>query len=94
MDLVTALEAINEARACILNAAKIDAGRRALEGDLQSAYDNLEEARDALNAGQVEEGVGALAEALDLLRSDESRLIASDLDSLDEAIRLIDGLFD
>jgi hypothetical protein len=88
-DQLAVQEAINEARACLLNVVKIDAGRRALEGVIESAYDRLEEARDALKLGDVAPTLSALAEALDLLRTDEARLIAEDVGALDEAIRLI-----
>jgi hypothetical protein len=90
--VVAAQETINEARACIVQAVKIDAGRRALEGDIESAYERLEEARDAIGRGDIAWARSAVAEALELLRSDESRLIAEDHDALDAAIQLIAGL--
>lgn len=42
---IAAQEEINEARACIWRAVKIDPGRRALEGDIESAYNLLEDTR-------------------------------------------------
>jgi len=50
-DQVSIQETINEARMCLLNAVKLDAGRRALEGVIESAFERLEEARDALTRG-------------------------------------------
>jgi hypothetical protein len=88
-DRIAAREAINEARACIWNAAKIAGGARALEGDLESAYSRLEEARDALDLDDVAYAQRAVAEALELLRTEESRLIAEDIAALEHAIRLV-----
>ncbi|HEY6693489.1 MAG TPA: hypothetical protein VI006_11610 [Solirubrobacteraceae bacterium] len=85
-------ELINEARACIWRAVKIDPGRRALEGDLESAYSRLEAARTALEINDIGYARRALTEALDLLRTDEARLIAQDSDALEDAIRIVSSI--
>jgi hypothetical protein len=89
---IAARETINEARAAINQAAKIDPGRRALEGDLESAYHILEEVTSALDLGDLAEASRRTAEALELLPTDESRRIAEDVDALEAAIRLVDGI--
>jgi len=89
---IAAQETINEARACIWNAVKIDPGTRALEGDLESADSRLEEARDALELDDIASAQRAVAEALELLRTEESRLIAENIGALEDAIRLIAGI--
>jgi len=74
--VTAAHETINEARASIWNAVKIDpgpGGRRALEGDVESAYDRLAEAREALQLDDLGWARRAVDEALELLRTDESR---------------------
>jgi hypothetical protein len=93
-DRIATQETINEARMCLLNAVKLDAGTRALDGAIESAYDRLEEARDALTLDDAASARRALTEALGLLREDEARLIAEDVRPLDEAIHLITGLLD
>jgi hypothetical protein len=89
-DRIAVQAKINETRACLLQAVKIDAGRRALEGVIESAYYTLEEARDALQRGDVDGTRSALAEAGDLLRTDEARFIAQDDGALEDAMRLIE----
>ena len=81
---------IRTARACLWNAVKIDRGRRAMEGAIEDADGRLEEALDALTRGDLVWTRNALAEALELLRTDEARLIAEDGSALDDAIRHID----
>jgi len=82
-------ELINEARACIWRAVKIDPGRRALEGDLESAYSRLEEARTALETNDTGYARNALTEALDLLRTDEAPSSPRNNDALEDAIRIV-----
>jgi hypothetical protein len=89
---IAAQETINEACACIWNAVKIDPGARALEGDVESAYSRLVEARDALKLDDIAYAQSAVTEALELLRTKESRLIAEDYEALEDAIRLIAGI--
>ena len=91
-DHIPAQETINEACACIWNAVKIDPGTRALEGDVESAYSRLEDARDALKLDDIAFAQGAVSEALELLHSEESHLIVEDIGALKDAIRLIAGL--
>jgi hypothetical protein len=91
-DASEARETINEARACLENAVKIDGGRRAMEGDVESAYDRLAEARDALDNHDVAWARRAVDEALELLRTEESRLIVEDIGALENAIRLLERL--
>jgi hypothetical protein len=87
-DQIAAQETINEACACIWNAVKINPGSRALEGDVETAYSRLEEARDALGLDDIGSAQSAVSEALELLRTDESRLIVEDIGALEDAIRL------
>ena len=96
-----AQEAINEAGACIWNALKIDPGTRGvgwglfpagMKGDVEDAYNRLGEARDALNLNDIAGAQRAVAEALDLLRSEESRLLVEDTGALDDAIFLVAGI--
>jgi hypothetical protein len=91
-DHAAAQATINEAGARILDAVRIDPGRRALEGDVERAYSRLQEARDALELDDTASAQSAIAEALELLRTAESRLIAEDVGALEEAIRLIAGI--
>jgi hypothetical protein len=89
-DHIAARETISEARAALLRAVKIDSGRRALEGDIEDAYNRLDEARAAVERpNDVAYARNAVSEALALLRTDESRLIAEDTDALEDAIRLL-----
>jgi hypothetical protein len=88
-DHIAAQETINEACACIWNAVKIDPGTRALEGDVESAYSRLDEAREALKLDDIASAQSAVSEALELLRTEESRLIVEDIGALEDAIRLI-----
>ena len=92
VDALAAQETINEARACILNAVKIDPGLRALEGDVESAYHLLGGACEELKQGGTEYAHGAVAEAIDLLDTEESRFIAEDTGTLEDAIRLLAGI--
>lgn len=90
---IAAQEAISEARAHLWAAVKIDAGRRAMEGDIESANSRLEDALDWLRRGDVVEARGEVAEALGFLRTDTSRLIiAEDTAALDDAIRVLEGI--
>jgi hypothetical protein len=83
-------EAITEARAHLWAAVKIDAGRRALEGDIESAFGRLESASGWLRRDDIPNARREIAEALDLLRTPESRSIAGDTDALNDAIRLLE----
>jgi hypothetical protein len=62
-DHIAAHEAINEACACLWNAVKIDPGTRSLEGDVETAFSRLEEARDALKLDDIASAQSAVAEA-------------------------------
>jgi hypothetical protein len=91
-DKSAACETINEARACLMHAVRMDAGRRAMEGDVESAYERLEEARDALERDDYPWARRAVDEALELLRTEESRRIVEDVSALADAIRLLGRL--
>jgi hypothetical protein len=89
---IAAQEAISEARAHLWAAVNIDPGRRAMEGDIESADTRLESASAWLRGGDVAEARDEIAEALELLRTEESRLIAEDLDALHDAIRVLEAM--
>jgi hypothetical protein len=87
---IEAQEALSETRAHLLAAVKIDAGRRALEGDIESAYLALEIASDWLRRGDTLNARREVTDALELLRSPQSRLIAQDAGALHDAIRRLE----
>jgi hypothetical protein len=89
---IAAQEAISEARAHLWAAVKIDGGSRDMEGDIESADFRLQSASEWLRRGDVAEAQREVAEALELLRTEESRLIAEDLDALDDAVRVLDAV--
>ena len=80
------------ARADLSRAVKIDRGRRAMEGDIESAFLILEEARNALEQDNIEHARTTVTEVIGLLRTDESRLIVEDNDALEDAIRFLEGI--
>lgn len=86
---IAAQETINAARASIRRAARIDAGRIALDGALQDADDRLGEVRGWLDEGDMQHAQSAVAEALELLRTEQARYIATKRDALEDAISLL-----
>jgi hypothetical protein len=89
IDVLAAQEEINKARASIWRAVKIDQGRRALEGDIESAFHRLAEAGGWLKRDDIAQAQSTVAEAVELLSTEQSRLIAEDHDALDDAIGLL-----
>lgn len=85
-------EKIAESRAAINQAVKIDAGRRALEGDIQSADMRLEDALEAIDDGRMDYASTAVSEAIAMLDSDEADLIAEDTNALNSAIHLLGAI--
>jgi hypothetical protein len=88
---VAAKATIAEARACILQAVKIDVGRRALEGDAESAYYRLEEAMRAVEPDPTH-ARKMVSESVALLRTEECRFIAEDTAALEDAIAFLGGI--
>lgn len=84
VDSVAISETINEARASIRAAVRIAPGQIAIEGDVESAYALLEEATSMVGR-MPERARQAVEEAVALLRSEQSRLIAEDPDVLGDA---------
>jgi hypothetical protein len=91
-DLLDLQDTIVEARACLLHAVKIDAGRRAMEGDVEDADNRLDEALEAIQLGDLENARRAVDDARGLLQTRESAAIAVNRDSLVDAVRLLDGI--
>ena len=86
MNVVEAQNKIELARGCIVEAVRGD-GRIFMEGDIEAAYHRLEEACSALELEDVQYARGAVAEALELLRSHESiNIIVEDVPALADAI--------
>ena len=83
-------ELINEARACIWRAVKIDPGRPALEGDLESAYSRLEEARTALEINDI--GYARRVSPKPLTCCAPTKPAAQDSDALEDAIRIVSSI--
>jgi hypothetical protein len=89
---IAAQEAISEARAHLWAAVKIDAGSRAMVGDIESADTRLESASAWLRRGDVAEARREVAEAVERLHTEQSRLIAEDQDALHDAIRVLEAM--
>lgn len=89
---IAILETINEARAALRQAEKIDAGRNASgEGDIGDAGDFLADATSALGSDDLAHAAGAVSNALELLRGDQAAQ-AEDKAALADAIRLLAGI--
>jgi hypothetical protein len=85
VDTLAIVERINEARASLRAAVRIAPGRLAIEGDVESANALLEEARSIVDR-DPERARKTVEEAVALLRSEETRLIAEHPRALGDAI--------
>jgi cob(I)alamin adenosyltransferase len=85
-------EKITEARSALNPAVRIDRERLAMEGDIEEANMFLGEALEALEGGDLVNAKTAVLEALDRLRSDESRIIAENIGLLESAIRSLEDI--
>ena len=82
----------NQRSPCLPHVRGQNRRRAPFEGDVESAYDRLEEARHALDRDNYPWARRAVDEALELLRTDESRLIVEDVTALENAIGLLGEL--